>query len=123
LHTYCQEVYHYGIAWNPSGIEQRTGRIDRINSLSYRKLNQSQELTFNNKVQVFYPYLTRSIEVNQVVKLLRHVNKFLEDFNDIDAVQNYDSQVQLNEEISATDIPAAIERRLYSKYDVGSFKG
>jgi hypothetical protein len=67
--------------------------------------------------------LTRSIEVNQVVKLLRHVNKFLEDFNDIDAVQNYDSQVQLDEEISATDIPLSIERRLYSKYDVGSFKG
>ncbi len=42
LHTYCQNIYHYGVAWNPSDMEQRTGRIDRINSMSFRKLNTSQ---------------------------------------------------------------------------------
>src|SRR5690606_16566742 len=28
LHTYCQNVYHYGVAWNPSDMQQRTGRVD-----------------------------------------------------------------------------------------------
>jgi hypothetical protein len=123
LHTYCQSVYHYGIAWNPSSIEQRTGRVDRINSLSYRKLIASQDLNFSNKVQVFYPYLSRSVEVNQVVKLLGHVNRFLEDFNKIDSMQRYDSEVNIAEEVTESDIPKAITSRIYSKYDVEHFKG
>lgn len=122
LHTYCQAVYHYGIAWNPSGIEQRTGRIDRINSLSYRKLIAAQKLAFDHQIQVFYPYLTRSVEVNQVVKILGHVNRFLEDFNNIEDVQQYDSQVPLAEVIAEDNIPQAITRRIHSKYDIDYFE-
>ncbi|MFZ1561752.1 MAG: helicase-related protein, partial [Saprospiraceae bacterium] len=48
LHTYCSDIYHYGIAWNPSDMEQRTGRIDRINSKSYFKLKEAQKITFDN---------------------------------------------------------------------------
>lgn len=123
LHTYCQAVYHYGIAWNPSGMEQRTGRIDRINSLSYRKLTSSQERNFDNKIQVFYPYLSRSVEVNQVVKLFGHVNNFFHDFNDIDAVRTYESAVKLEEEIVEGGIPLPITDRITSKYDVDHFQG
>jgi hypothetical protein len=123
LHTYCQAVYHYGIAWNPSGMEQRTGRIDRINSLSYRKLTATQERNFGNKIQVFYPYLSRSVEVNQVVKLFGHVNNFLHDFNDIDAVRTYESAVKLEEEIQDGGIPQPITERITSRYDVDHFKG
>ncbi|MDO9156960.1 MAG: helicase-related protein, partial [Sediminibacterium sp.] len=122
LHTYCQNVYHYGIAWNPSDMEQRTGRIDRINSKSYRMLNSTKELSFQNKVQVFYPYLQQSVEVNQVVQLLKNLNRFVETFNDIVTDIKYESAVSINEEIIDENIPAPITKRLKSKYDVHEFE-
>jgi len=122
LHTYCQNVYHYGIAWNPSDMEQRTGRIDRINSKSYRMLNNTKELSFENKVQVFYPYLRHSVEVNQVVQLLRNLNKFVETFNDIITDIKYESSVSVNDEIIDENIPAPITKRLKSKYDIHDFE-
>lgn len=122
LHTYCQNVYHYGIAWNPSDMEQRTGRIDRINSKSYRMLNNTKELSFENKVQVFYPYLRHSVEVNQVVQLLRNLNKFVETFNDIVTDIKYESAVSVNDEIIDENIPAPITKRLKSKYDIHDFE-
>ena len=30
LQRFCRHVIHHDLAWNPSSIEQRTGRIDRI---------------------------------------------------------------------------------------------
>ena len=122
LHTFCQNIYHYGIAWNPSDMEQRTGRIDRINSLSYRMLNSSQQLSFQNKIQIFYPYLSNSVEVNQVVQLLHNLNKFIDTFNDIVVENKYESLVSINQEITEENIPKAIKERLVSKYDVGEFE-
>ncbi len=39
LHTFCSAVHHYGIAWTPSSMEQRIGRIDRVRSQSDRRLS------------------------------------------------------------------------------------
>jgi Helicase conserved C-terminal domain len=30
LHRFCRHVIHYDLCWNPSTLEQRTGRVDRI---------------------------------------------------------------------------------------------
>ena len=30
LQRYCHHVIHHDLAWNPSSIEQRTGRVDRL---------------------------------------------------------------------------------------------
>lgn len=111
LHTYCQNIYHYGIAWNPSDIEQRTGRIDRINSLSYRKLTDKtgDGNTLDNQVQVFYPYLKQSVEVNQVAKLFWHINKFIETFNEIDQKHERDSKVPFDMQVTQQDIPAPLK--------------
>ncbi len=122
LHTYCQNVYHYGIAWNPSDMQQRTGRVDRINSLSYRKLNSSQELCFENKVNVFYPYLSHSVEVNQVMQLFKNVDKFTLTFNNIAEEQDYKSNITIGEEITEGSIPLPISENLISKYDIDRFK-
>jgi hypothetical protein len=122
LHTYCQNVYHYGIAWNPSDMEQRTGRIDRINSLSYRKLNSKNNLNFDNMVQVFYPYITQSVEVNQVKQLLENINRFILTFNEIEINNDYKSLVEIGNQIEASDIPIQIKQRLLSLYDVDKFK-
>src|SRR3954453_21952957 len=34
LHRDCRHVIHHDLDWNPSTLEQRTGRIDRIGSRS-----------------------------------------------------------------------------------------
>ena len=40
LHTFCSDVHHYGIAWTPSSMEQRIGRIDRVRSQTERRLGE-----------------------------------------------------------------------------------
>ena len=30
LHRFCRHVIHHDLCWNPSTLEQRTGRLDRI---------------------------------------------------------------------------------------------
>ena len=78
LHTFCSAVHHYGIAWTPSSIEQRIGRIDRVRSESDRRLSgleanpDAAEL-----LQVYYPHLEDTVEVLQVQRVLERMNTFL----------------------------------------------
>lgn len=102
-------------------MEQRTGRIDRINSLSYRKLNKSQELSLENMIHVFYPYLRHSVEVNQVINLLNNINIFIETFNDINIDNVFESTVKVDEEYTIENIPPQIKNRLKSIYDIHEF--
>ena len=48
LHLNCRHVIHHDLAWNPSVIEQRTGRLDRLGSLAE---------TAKQPVVVYEPYL------------------------------------------------------------------
>jgi hypothetical protein len=65
LHTFCSSVYHYGISWMPSSMEQRNGRVDRVNSANalcvvqtiesiweLRPVLQGLELRFRERVVV-----------------------------------------------------------------------
>ena len=36
LHRHCRHVVQHDLCWNPSTLEQRTGRVDRIGSKSER---------------------------------------------------------------------------------------
>ena len=78
LHTFCRRVVHYGIAWTPSAIEQRTGRVDRIGGLVQRRLDGSREPPeADDLIQVYYPHLRETVEVLQVRRVLRRLNRFL----------------------------------------------
>jgi hypothetical protein len=120
LHTYCSDIYHYGIAWNPSDMEQRTGRIDRINSKSYFKLKEAKEVTFDNSLHVFYPYLSDTLEVNQVAKVFKKMNAFIDTFYDVTIKIEKESTTSSDEIVS--HIPPQIKRQLSSKYDYDTFK-
>lgn len=48
LHLYCRYLIHHDLCWNPSTIEQRTGRVDRIGAKAER-VNQS--------INVFMPFV------------------------------------------------------------------
>jgi hypothetical protein len=77
LHTFCRRVIHYGITWTPSGMEQRTGRVDRIHSLTQRTLDGRPQATQEQKLQVYYPYLRETVERLQVERVFERMNRFL----------------------------------------------
>jgi hypothetical protein len=56
LHRHCRFVVHYDLAWNPAVLEQRTGRVDRIGSKTFREraLNPSGDAPF---LDVGIPFL------------------------------------------------------------------
>ncbi len=61
LHQECRFVIHHDLDWNPSVLEQRTGRLDRIGALAERE---------GKKIEVFEPYLagTHDEKMFRVVK-------------------------------------------------------
>lgn len=79
LHAFCSRVVHYGITWTPSAMEQRTGRVDRIASLTHRRLTVLGEKRAHpdEMLQVYYPYLEDTVEVLQVDRVLDRMNRFL----------------------------------------------
>jgi len=85
LHTFCDSVMHYGLSGSPVGIEQKTGRVDRVNSLVQRRLlNYKNELIDENDlIQVVFPHVKESIEVLQVRQLCRNINEFIESLHEI----------------------------------------
>lgn len=79
LHTFCRRVIHYGITWTPSAMEQRTGRVDRIGGLAQRELDGATEKPRPDQwIQVYYPHLRDTVEVLQVQRVLKRLNRFLE---------------------------------------------
>ena len=48
LHLSCRHVIHHDLSWNPSTLEQRTGRVDRIGAMAE---------TVAKPIEVFLPYV------------------------------------------------------------------
>ncbi|WP_292931399.1 helicase-related protein [Noviherbaspirillum sp.] len=61
LHQECRFVIHHDLDWNPSILEQRTGRLDRIGALAERE---------GKNIEVYEPYLagTHDEKMFRVVK-------------------------------------------------------
>ncbi len=51
LHLYCRYVIHHDLDWNPSMIEQRTGRVDRIGAKVERT---------GQPIRVYLPYVAET---------------------------------------------------------------
>lgn len=79
LHTFCSAVHHYGVAWTPSSLEQRIGRIDRVRSQTERRLAElsTDSIDADDKLQVFFPHLEDTVEVLQVRRVLERMEAFL----------------------------------------------
>lgn len=56
LHRYCRHVIHHDLDWNPSSIEQRTGRIDRLGCKAER-----QRLA----ITAYLPYISGTADERQ----------------------------------------------------------
>lgn len=80
LHPFCAHVVHYGIEWTSSAMEQRTGRVDRIGSLTHRRLTRPDlaEAHPDDRLQVQYPHLADTVELYQVREVYRRMNRFVD---------------------------------------------
>lgn len=61
LHLDCRYVLHHDLSWNPSTLEQRTGRVDRLGAKAER---------VGKPIEVFLPYLegTQDEKMYRVVR-------------------------------------------------------
>ena len=55
LHRYCRHVIHHDLDWNPSSIEQRTGRVDRLGCKAESR----------HPIPVYLPYLAGTADERQ----------------------------------------------------------
>jgi len=53
LHRFCRHVIHHDLCWNPSTLEQRTGRLDRI---------RCKAEVCRQPIQVYEPFLAGSAD-------------------------------------------------------------
>lgn len=120
LHTFCDSVMHYGLSGSPVSIEQKTGRVDRVNSHAQRRLlsYRNPTLADDDLIQVVFPYVKESIELLQVRQLCRNVNEFIESLHEVGNIQ--DSAKDIIETDKAledkSEIPEQILRFLVSPY-------
>lgn len=122
LHTFCSQVIHYGIAWTPSALEQRTGRVDRIRSLTSRRLQEAQTVTADDLLQVFYPHLYETVERLQVERVYERMNRFIrlmhrQLISDFVEQSHINTQTDMIMRPLARDI-APIKERLETPFDV-----
>jgi hypothetical protein len=61
LHRFCRFVIHHDLSWNPSVIEQRTGRLDRI---------RCRAETACHPIVVYQPYIAESAD-EKLYRVLR----------------------------------------------------
>ena len=55
LHRYCRHVIHHDLDWNPSSIEQRTGRVDRLGCKAENR----------HPIPIYLPYLAGTADERQ----------------------------------------------------------
>lgn len=58
LHIDCRHVIHHDLDWNPSVLEQRTGRLDRLGS-------KAERAGAGNPIVIFEPYLEATQDEKQ----------------------------------------------------------
>lgn len=121
LHTFCSEVYHYGLAWTPSAVEQRIGRIDRVRSKTERAaMSLSGPLVDTLRLQVFFPHLEDTVERLQVRRVLRRMHEFLRLMHEgLNANVAESSKLNVADAIVGShDVPAPVTTPLTTAFPV-----
>ncbi len=62
LHRHCRHVVHYDLAWNPAVLEQRTGRVDRIGSKTFRERAADPDGAAPAMLEVGVPFLAATYD-------------------------------------------------------------
>jgi superfamily II DNA or RNA helicase len=77
MHLFCDEIIHYGVAWTSGDLEQRIGRIDRVNSLYNRRIKSFKEKEGSTypRLKVSFPFLAGTLDEYQVARVIREKQK------------------------------------------------
>ena len=77
LHRHCRHVIHYDLAWNPAVIEQRTGRVDRIGSKTFRE-RERQHVTLQEapRLEIGVPFLAGTYDERMYEELRLRAQTF-----------------------------------------------
>ncbi len=120
LHTFCRKVIHYGITWTPSAMEQRTGRVDRIDSLLQRQLDgREQPPNEEEKIQIHYPHLEDTVERLQVKRVLQRLDLSFRLLHEPTKRKPHNRRIDMNREIlGSIELPSPVEDRLKSAFPV-----
>lgn len=92
LHIQCYQVHHYGLAGSPGDNEQRVGRLDRLFGCVNQRLNSKGE----KDMRIFYPYLRRSVDEDQVASFIERKHR-VEEQMDACLQIGFDKTVQLSQ--------------------------
>ena len=121
LHTFCDSVVHYGLSGSPVSIEQKTGRVDRVNSLAQRRLLNisGRQVAHDDYIQVTFPYVKESIEFLQVRQLCTNINEFIRSLHEIrvDKVERQDNVEPGKALLDSSIIPEQVTDYLQSPYE------
>ena len=131
LHTFCDKVVHYGVAWTPSSMEQRTGRVDRLNSLAERRFMEidaaGRDPRGEEKIQVQIPYVPDTVERVQTRRVVERMHRFTTLMHE--GVDTSTKRLHLDEEmVRESWTPPTVDHELTSAFDikpadlVGSFR-
>jgi len=121
LHTFCADIYHYGLAWTPSAVEQRIGRIDRVRSKTERTAGESNiGLSDETKLQVYFPHLEDTVERLQVRRVLKRMQEFTRLMHEgLSAGKEESSRLNVAAELlDSKELPAPISTPLETAFPV-----
>lgn len=97
LHTFCDMVVHYGLAWTAGDMEQRIGRLDRFFSRIERRLPDDHAARLDS----CYPHLPATIEQAQVIRVLERMRRAALELGDV-----HDSIIEVYPEEESCEIPS-----------------
>jgi len=120
LHTFCDSVVHYGIPMSPVSLEQKAGRVDRVNSQAQRYLQQlDRDPLPADLIQVSYPHVKQSIEYLQVRRACHNLNEYLKSLHDFtSSTAEKSGEIYVDTELlDSSEIPEPITAFLESPYD------
>jgi hypothetical protein len=75
LHRHCRRVVHYDLAWNPAVLEQRTGRVDRIASKTFREREVAGDAK-GSALEVGVPFLAGTYDERMYEELRMRAQTF-----------------------------------------------
>lgn len=117
LHRFCRHVIHHDLCWNPSTLEQRIGRLDRV---------QCKAEKCSISINVYEPFIAGSAD-EKMIRVLRDRQRWFQivmgqkfEFDEVDS-ELIASRVPLPIEIATTltfDLSCWSDKTVNSKFSL-----
>lgn len=108
LHLNCRHVIHHDLSWNPSALEQRTGRVDRIGARAEQA---------GKPIYVYLPYLAETQD-EKMYRVVMDRESWFETLMGKTAVGT--SAEVTDREAERVPFPTSLGQRLKMRLDVGA---